>query len=293
MPRLAFLSIEQVRNHPRWTIARDSYLQLTMDGHGPDPTIRRLMHDIARSVLFNILSLHAVQVEARESWATVNRIREVFAPFGLASPRRFDEMIARLRQVGLIELRPAPSDKRLRLVVPTARMIEEDYAWQDHNMRPLAVLLPESQDYDAVFSHDPLYRHALRAVCAGIMVNARTILDVEANPLIAFLMRQSGGRIIFSYLIAALAGGDPLRVSLRYEDVSIHAGTSRTHVRNMILALEAAGFLQRHGRGGHDIELRPELWEQADRFIASVLSGNDCLWQLTRARVDAIRQSTQ
>ena len=293
-PLLTFLTTQQIRNHPRWMLARNGYMQAAVNNQGSDPAIRRLMQDIARVVLFNIiLGLNEASGKARDSWPTVNRIREAFEPFGLASPRRFDEMIARLRTVGLIELQPAPVDKRIRLVVPTARMIAEDYAWQDTNMRGLAVLRPESRDYDEVFSHNPLYRLIHRAIGAELHATARNILDVEINPLVAFLVRQDGTKIVFSYLLAAIEGGDTSRASLSYETVSARSTTSRTHVRNLVNALEQAGYLKLHGRGGHDMELMPALWEQTQQFSAAILSGNDYWWQLARQRVAAFDQSTQ
>ena len=291
---VAFLTTQQIRAHPRWMLARDGFMQAAIDNRGADPAIRRLMQDITRIVLFNvILGLNEARGETRDSWPTVNRIREAFEPFGLASPRRFDEMIARLRAVGLVELHPAPNDRRIRLVIPTARMIAEDYAWQDTIMRGLAVLRPESHDYDEVFSHNPLYRLIHRAIGAELHATARNILDVETNPLVAFLVRQNGTKIVFHYLLDAVEGGDTARVSLSYEAVSVRSTTSRTHVRNLVKALEAAGYLKLHGRGGRDVELMPAVWEQTEQFIAAILSGNDYWWQLARQRVAAFEQSTQ
>ena len=294
LPAVRSLSTTEIRSHPRWTLARDCYMQMALDSQRPDPAIRRVMQDIARIVLFNIIiGLHEARGEARRTWPTVNRIREAFEPFGLASPRRFDEMIARMRSIGLIQLLPVPSDRRMRLVVPTARMIEEDYIWQDFNMRALAVLRPDVRDYDEVFSHNPVYRQAQRILSVELLAVAQYILDTDANPLIGFIARQDGSKIVFHYLLAALEGGDPSRVSLGYEAVSSRVSTSRTHVRNMVDALEAEGYLKRRGRGGRDIELMPLIWEQAEQFISAVLAGNDYWWQLARARVAAFEQSTQ
>ncbi|WP_139198787.1 hypothetical protein [Devosia sp. YR412] len=291
---MSFLSAAQIRAHPRWALARDYYMQVLVQSHSPDPAIRRVMQDIAGLVLFNlIIALYEARGEARESWPTITRIREVFATFGLASARSLDEMLARMRQIGLIELQTAPGDKRVRLIKPTARMIAEDYAWHDNHMRALAVLQPDSRDYDAVFSHDALHRQVHRAISNGLHDTAFDILDVENNPLVAFIMRQDGAKIIFSYLQQALAGGDPSRVSLNYTTASERIFTSRTHIRNLLSALEDAGMLRRHGTGGNDIELMPALWEHGDYFIASMMSGNDRWWQMTRQRVAAIDQSTQ
>ena len=293
-PAIKFLSTEQILAHPRWPEARDCYIKVLVSSHGRDPAIRRVMQDMAGLVLFNlIVAIYEARGPSRESWPTIHRIREAFATFGLASSRSTDAMLARMRQIGLIEMQAAPDDKRVRLVRPTPRMVAEDNAWHDNHMRALAVLLPESRDYDALFSHDALHRQVHRAISNGLHEKAFDVLDTAVNPLVGFLMRQDGARIIYSYLQAALAGGDPLRVSLSYASASRQIDTSRTHIRNLLTALEEAGLLHRHGEGGESIELTPELWRHADYFIAGMMSANDRWWQLTRHHVAEIQQSTQ
>nr|WP_314257196.1 hypothetical protein [uncultured Devosia sp.] len=295
-PRSAtrFLSTQDVLAHPRWPLARDCYIKVLVGSHSPDPAIRRVLQDVAGLVLFNlIIAIYEARGEAKSTWPTVNRIRESFATFGLASDRSADEMLARMRQIGLIELHTAPGDKRMRLVQPTARMVAEDYAWHDNHMRALTVLLPDSRDYEAVFSHDPLHRQVHRAISNGLHDKAFDVLDTEVNPLVGFLMRQDGAKIIYGYLQEALAGGDPLRVSLSYSTAAERIDTSRTHIRNLLTALEESGLLRRHGRGGNNIELMPDLWRHADYFIAGMMSANDRWWQLTRSQVAEIQRSTQ
>lgn len=294
LPEVKFLSTQDILTHPRWPLARDCYIKVLIQSHSPDPAIRRIMQDVAGLVLFNlIIAIYEARGESRDTWPTINRIRESFATFGLASERSTDAMLARMRLIGLIELLPAQADKRVRLVRPTARMVAEDHAWHDNHMRALTVLLPESRDYDAVFAHDPLYRQVHRAISNGLHEKAFAVLDTEINPLVSFLMRQDGAKIVYSYLQEALAGDDPMRVSLSYTAAAERLDTSRTHVRNLLAALEEAGLLHRHGTGGNDIELTPDLWRHADYFIAGMMSANDRWAQLTRMQVAEIQRCTQ
>ncbi|WEK04664.1 MAG: hypothetical protein P0Y65_21230 [Candidatus Devosia phytovorans] len=294
LAQITFLSTEQILAHPRWPQARDCYIQVLVQSHSPDPAISRVMQDVAGLVLFNlVIAIYEARGEARKDWPTINRIRESFANFGLASDRSTDEMLARMRQIGLIELQVAPADKRVRLVRPTQRMVAEDCAWHDNHTRALAVLRPDSRDYDAMFAHEPLHRQVHRAISNDLHEKAFDVLDTKVNPLVGFVMRQDGAKIIFLYLQRALAGGDPSRVSLSYAAASERIDTSRTHIRNLLAALESSGLLRRYGNGGNDIELTPELWRHADYFIASMMSANDRWWQLTRAQVAEIQRSTQ
>ncbi len=288
------LTTEQILAHERFALARNHYMQVAVDSHSTDPAIKHLMHEVARVVLFNIiLGRHALQRDDDPAtWLTVGALREAFMPFGMASPRRFDQILARMRSIELITLAPAPHDRRLRLVVPTAKMFEEDLDWLAVHMSPLAVLRPDCRDYDPALNRDRRYQRAQRIASTRHYAHARKTLAIDER-VMPFLMRQDAGKIVFIYLLAAAAGPDPLRVSLSFEAAARQLTTSRTHVRNLMLDMQAAGLLRLHGKGGRDIELTPALWRGIDLFLASAMSGHDFVWQSARRLIAAENRSTQ
>lgn len=277
---------EQILRHPRFPLARDHYMRAMVNAYQTDPAIRRLLHEAARSVLFNIiLGQNARSMpDDPASWLTVGRLRDSFIPFGLASPRSFDQMLARLQVIGMIDLAPAPGDRRRRLVVPTPRMIEEDLVWLADHMSPLAVLFPERDDYRPAMRHDREHQIAQRIISTYHYAGARDILNPE-DPVRTLLLRQDAAKILFIYLLAAQPGPGGCHASVSYEAAAARLSTSRTHVRNLLSDLQSHGLLMLHGRGGVDVEITPQLWDLVGLFLAEVMSGHDLVWQIARRMV--------
>lgn len=296
LPRLAvdgivlpdFLSVEQVLAHPRFIEARNCYMRVMLHSYADDPALKHLMHDIARNVLFNIiLGRYALyRPEDPSTWPTVGMIRQWFLPFKIASARSLDQMLARMQVLDLIELVPAPGDRRRRLVLPTERMIENDLTWLALHMEPLAVLCPELDDYLPALQRDRAHQMAQRIISTQNYGTAFDLISPD-DPIMAVLLRQDACQIVYRYMLEAQEQGDGRFVSLAFENVAEPISTSRTHVRNLIRELEALGVVIVHERGGHQVELMPALWERVDLFLAGCISGHDLVWQLARQLVAA------
>lgn len=285
LPRYA--SAQEILDHPRFVIARDHYLKVSVSAYQGDRVMRHLMHDIARHVLFNIiLGRHAgMQPEDPETWPTVGRLREIFLAFNMASPRSFDEMLARMEVIGLITLAPVPGDRRRKLVIPTETMIAEDLTWLARHISPLAVLFPERSDYLPALNHDRAYQRVLRLFSSQNLGVARDVLAPE-DPVSILFRRQDAHLIVFIYVLDALARGSNT-ASVRFEVAAEQLSTSRTHIRNLLRDLEALGLVRLYGRGGHGVELMPALWRWVDHFLAASMSGHDMIWQATRQILQA------
>lgn len=205
-------------------------------------------------------------------------------PFGLTSPRSFDQMLARMEVIGLITLVPAPDDRRRRLVIPTERMISEDLSWLADHMSPLTELFPERDDYLPALQRDRAHQMAQRIVSTQNYAYARQILGPE-DPVRKLMLRQDAGKIVYVYLLAAWNSPGQDRASIAYDAVAQRLTTSRTHVRNLLMDLQALDMLRLHDRGGHDVEIKPALWAVVDMFLASAMSGHDLVWQIARRMV--------
>lgn len=289
LPRYA--STHEILAHPRFLLARDHYIATSVSAYRTDRVMRHLMHDIARHVLFNIiLGRHAaMQVDEPETWPTVGRLRQLFLAFDMASPRSFDEMLARMQMVRLITIEPAPDDRRRKLVIPTETMIAEDLAWLAQHMSPLAVLFPERADYRPALNHDRVYQQSLRILSSQNLGVARDVL-APGDPIFSLFRRQSAHAIVYIYMLDALGRADGI-ASVRFEVAAEQLSTSRTHVRNLFRALETLELVRLHGRGGHGVEIMPGLWRWIEQFLAASMSGHDMIWQATRQIVGARPQA--
>lgn len=280
-----YASVAEILAHPRFPLARNHYMRVIIESYRADSTLRHLMHDIPRQVLFNIiLGLNArLSAEGRHTGPTVGVVRAHFLPFGIASARSFDEMLARMQIVGLIELRPTPHDRRRRLVVPTEKMIREDLVWLAEHISPLAVLFADRDDYQPAADHDRTYQNALRILSGQNLGHARDILS-PADPAMTIFLRQDASKIAYMYMLDAQERADGI-ASLSFEAAAEHLSTSRTHVRNLLRDLQALGMVKLHGRGGHGVEIAPGLWRLVDNFLAASMSGHDMLWQAVRQQL--------
>ncbi|WEJ58111.1 hypothetical protein [Devosia sp. FJ2-5-3] len=282
-----YATTEDILSHPRFALARNHYMRVMIDSYKADTALRHLMHEMGRNVLFNIiLGQDALKnPDDPSTWPSVGSLRDVFMPFGLSSPRSFDDTLARMQIIGLIEIIPAPDDRRRRLVVPTEKMIREDLIWLADHMSPLAVLFPERDDYLPALSHDREHQCAQRIISTQNYGEAYEILT-PTDPILALLLRQDAMKILFSYMLAAQDTGGS-RASLPYQDVANRTSTSRTHVRNLLYDLEKMDMVKLHQRGGRDVEITPALWSIIDYFLAKSMSGHDLVWQVARQIVAA------
>ncbi|WEJ32906.1 hypothetical protein [Devosia sp. SD17-2] len=258
-----YATTEEILAHPRFAIARNHYMRVMIDSYKADTALRHMMHEIGRNVLFNIILGQDARKDADDpsTWPSVGSLRDVFMPFGLSSPRSFDDTLARMQIIGLIEIVPAPDDRRRRLVIPTEKMIQEDLIWLADHMSPLAVLFPERDDYLPALSHDRAHQSAQRIISTQNYGGAYEVM-MPTDPIMAVLLRQDAMKIVFFYMLSADESGDRQRASLSYQSVAERTYTSRTHVRNLLTDPAS------HGHGDTAREGRPERRDRARALAA-------------------------
>src|SRR5581483_1343676 len=123
-----------------------------------DAFLVRLLIESGRFMVFlNAAVLEAAQdLERRETWFTIARLKEQLALFGFASDRQVDHLVRRLCAVDFLEQRPAPGDRRVRLLATTPRLRGHYSAWLAANYAPLATLYP-AHDYGPVLRRDEAF----------------------------------------------------------------------------------------------------------------------------------------
>jgi hypothetical protein len=215
------ISLEDVLAHPRFALSRNAYMKVVTNYGRADPIMRQLLHEMGRTVLFNVILGHHARHEADPGHPilTVGTLRDIYLPFGLASPRTFDQTLARMRAIGLVQQVASEGDKRRKVVLPTDKMIREDLVWLAEQMTPLAVLYPERDDYAPAMAHDIRYQRAQRIISTYHYATTHQILKIE-DPVLRLLQRQDAMLILFIYMLKAAESGKPNQVSLPYEQVA-------------------------------------------------------------------------
>lgn len=273
----------EILAHPRFALARAAFIDAVLAFHEGDKFTSRLLVESMRQVTFNsIISLHLRHdPDDRTTWPTPGRLKQELKPFGLASDRRIDALVNRLVQLGYVESRPSELDGRVRLLVPTARMMALDREWLAYQFVPLHVMFPEP-GYKEPIARDGAFQRAERLVALEFYAEGARIL--ANNPAVMRFMNRDSGVLVLIKLLKLSTNGHIDRLS--YADIGERFGVSSTHVRSLLEDAAQHGDLSvSAGRGEHAIELKPSLLQAFDRFLADAMSGHDLLYRVTRERM--------
>jgi hypothetical protein len=208
------------------------------------------------------------------------------ALFGLASDRHIDLLIRRLCSVGFMELKPAPQDRRVRILAPTEKLRAHDRDWLAAHIAPLTVLCPD-HDYRPVMRKDPHFHGLYRRVSVPFLpLGAKLLLSLPDTML--FFNHAAGAVLEAALLHAAMAAPGYPHAAVPYSDIGERFGVSRTHVRQLLVAAEHARLVKLHTRGGRRVEILPRHWSSYDRGIAAGMYIHDLVYLATeRTAIDA------
>ena len=281
-------SAEEIIAHPRFGLARDAMLQAMLALYDHNPFLNRLLLEIGRNILFVvIMCLHARHDAAdRETWPTLQRVKDTMAGFGLASPRRVADLVSRLVKTRYLEQRVSPHDRRVRILVPTSRMIAQDQDWLVSHYVPLQAMFPDP-GYAPIMGRDPALQLQQRLVAAAFFPMAVDLM--QRHPIILHFLRREAGSMLLVKLMQ-LAGTSPdTGREISYSDIGERFGVSRTQVRKLMEEAEQNGLVHvMPGRSGQFVRLTSKLVQAFDRFIADSMAGHDLVYNMARqAQADA------
>lgn len=214
-----------------------------------------------------ILALNVEQdPEDRATWLTLGRVQEVVTSQGFVSRNTVEAQVASLIKYGFLERQTVPSDRRVRILVPTAKMRASVRAFVVAH-RPLAASRPA-----CALVAGARGRAALNDIERAFSTRLPAFMAMRRRHLEArhFLDRDSG-YLIMLLLLQSAHGPDRLMASMPYGEIAQRARVSRTHVRLLLERAQREGLLVLRSPGGKDIELTPRLWQVANRWFADHL----------------------
>ncbi len=269
-------SPDTILAHPRFALARTAYVEAILGLYEYDPFMNRLLIEAGRSVIFfNVLCLHAAYDERdRATWPTLQLLQRSVREFGVSSPRRVHDIVARFVETGYVRSHAAPSDRRAYILTPTEKMVAHDLAWLEAFYRPLEVMFPDP-GYGPPMRRDPAYRSAHRKI--GTLLFSYAARLMAANPGVMLFMGREAGMMILIKLVqraGEATGGAPRRFS--FADVADRFGISRTHVRTTLQDAEAEGLVR---MSDGSVVLMPPLVSAFDRFVADTMAGHDLMFR--------------
>jgi DNA-binding MarR family transcriptional regulator len=276
----AFHSSQEILAHPRFPIARDEFVKAMLALYEHKPFLNRLLLEASRTVLVSvIMCLHARYEEAdRATWPTLRLVADSMMEHGLASPSRTHDLVSRLVKTGYLEQRPAPRDRRVRILTPTDKMIAQDQDFLVSHHLPLQVMFPDP-GYALIMKRDPAFQVKQRLVSRDLFALGAKIL--ASNPVMMLFQGRDAGVMILIKMIEMAGpqrGSEPLQVS--YADLGGRFGVSRTHVRKLLVEAEKLDLVRLTKSGGQFVELLPPVLQAFDRLVADAMSGFDLCYQL-------------
>jgi len=267
---LSFATPDTILRHPSFPIARTVYIDAVMALYEENSALLELMRDGGRIFVYGILMAlwGRYREDVPETWPTIGRLKEAVGQFGVASPRHIDLIIARFVQVGHLRIVPAPSDLRIRIVLPTQGLIEHDRAFIRAHYLPLAALFGADR-YALPLAGDLGFLKAARSAWLATLgaMAADTIL---ANRQVLRFYTASGGILMLMKLVRLHDHSDDGGIAVGFTDFGRRFGVSRTHVRTLFKAVAADGDIAIDAHGV--VRLMPELRAALDRNIAERMS---------------------
>jgi hypothetical protein len=272
---------DEILAHPRFADARRAHVDALVELFAGDRFVTRMMADAGVITLRGFLaSFHAAYDENdRTTWATPGQLQKLIVERGLASARRLDDLMARFRQARYVLSVVSPIDNRVRILTPTERLLAHDRAHLAAYHRFLHELYPE-RGYDWTLRQDPRVQLAIRK--AGFYALPQALTFIRHASIMTFLARDAG---YLAFLLVAQAELSDSNRRPSFTSMSDDLGVSRTHIRNLFVEAEDAGYVRLGRKRSRQVEIMPPLWEADDRFVADVQAGQDAIAQIAFANL--------
>ena len=274
LPPAIYEEAGRFRRHPAFPEAVRRNAESLLSFYERQPLLNHLVSEEARWLTGGfILFLHFTRdPEDPTSGATLARVQALAASHRLASPGRIAALVGLMRLGRFIVQVRAGADRRVRRLEPTPALMTYSRRHLAAQLGPLALVSPED-DYCALHEKDPTfmsryYREAGRLYFAGGRIP-------ELIPAIRlFMARDAAYMILLRLWLSDPDGAIPPRrpVSLPYGEVGARFGVSRAHVRKVMEAAAAAGYLDLQAEGGRAIRVLPPLVDLFEDCLALQLA---------------------
>ena len=261
-----------VRRHPNFAAAMQASMRVPLDLYQGNRLVNLIINDRGRYVL-SMFALHlhyARRPDAPTSGLTAARLQAMCAQEKVCSFGRAGALISLLRWTGYLAPAPAAQDRRVRLLMPTDKLMAMHRERWRRQLGAVALVLPEAGDALTHFDH-PAFGPAFTAAQAREFLGGFRLLN-DAPEVQFFADRNAGLFILFSI---ALAGAPddavpPTRlVAISASALAKRFHVSRSHVITLLRDAVDAGLLERPG-AQNEFRMTPRLRETTQNVLATL-----------------------
>jgi len=261
-----------LRRHPRFAEAMTASMRVPIDLYQGNRLVNLISNDRGRFILI-VFALHlhyTRRADEPTSGLTATRLQTMCAEQGVCSFGRAGALIQLLRFTGYLAPAPAPAaaDKRVRLLVPTDKLIEMHRERLRRQLQAVALVRSEAREALGQFDH-PAFHPAFTAARVSEFLGGFRFYTY-APDIRPFAERNAGLFILFSIALAGapddtLPPTRPVPVSASVLAKRFHV--SRTHVAGLLRDAVEAGLLERQG---NEFRMTPRLREATEMMIATL-----------------------
>jgi len=262
------------RRHPAFAQAvrvNAEQLLSIAEGH---PLLNKLVTEEARWLVGGLILFFHFGRDPGDpaSGATLAKLQAHASMLKLASPGRVSALVALMRLGGHVVQKTLPADRRIKHLEPTEKMMGYVKPWFAAHLEPIRLLDPASDFRDLMQRDSGFLGRFYRDVGERFLAGERVL---DATPDIRLFMgRDAGYMILLRIWLADPDGAIPPRgrVCVPYEEVARPFGVSRAHVRKMMDAAAARGFVKLHTEAGRGIEVLDPLVELFNESLSLQLA---------------------
>jgi DNA-binding MarR family transcriptional regulator len=281
-------NLAQLQSHPRISDAVFEVASWHLAGLRKG---RVVVTDLGRLVIVNLaLYLHFSYDAAQPgSGFGVSRMRTLCVQQGVCSSGCALAAVAVMRRSGLLEAVLNSADRRLRLLVPTERLINVCTQHWETVLRAAALVIShKSYDIGALRRADVLQafmRNFGHHFCSGVRMFPR---DAD---LTRFARRNAGLTLLFALLLArghGCASNEAVPITISVTELARQCAVSRPQVLRLLDDAAKGGLIERSEADRLTFTVLPELPQSIQRLFARIFSLSD---YYMRAAMDAANAS--
>jgi hypothetical protein len=263
-------AIAALRNHPRFEEAFAKAVAGLVDFHRGNRVVSQVLNDRGR-IVFGVLALY-LHFSRDAGGFTTSRMKALCLETGLCSPGRATALLSLMRFAGYVASAPHALDRRIRILVPSERLIDDHKRRLEGEFVALSLLMPEGQ-LGLAHIEDRAFQGEMACCFGEAFRDGFRVLDFvpELRPLAD---RNAAIVMLMSLLLAREAGDTmpPQRpVAVSISELSRRFGVSRPHVLKLLRDAAALGLIRIDNAESQRIQILPPLAGALQNLMAAVL----------------------
>jgi hypothetical protein len=247
-----------------------------------------IITDLGRLLIGNLaLYLHYSRDPADpSSGLSAGRMKELCSEQKVCSKGRALAVMALMRNAGDLVPATCQIDQRLRLLVPTEKLINACRQYWEAIFRGMAVVIPGRSDATAALQCEAVLAAFLQ-VFGGYFCAGMRMFKLEAG-LTPFAQRNAALAILFSLLVASEqdgGAGSPATVRISIAELARRFGVSRPQVVRVLNNAVEASLIERSAPDGLHVTILPRLRSMTQDFYVTGFLLCDYYMQIALNRV--------